>query len=324
MAYTKLSLTDGATLKAEHLEHIEDGIVKAGEQRVSDRMIHFSFDDTISSLRDLTENASSYSSAFDQPFFKALKTLHDTYGTVFSCFCFYQVLNTNDTSVVDFSLEDVTDAYADEFTANADWLRFSYHSLNGSTNLGSYTAGTAKAEYDNFITQIVRITGSVNCIDLVTRLQNFAGSKVACQELRDCACGMLGFLTGDYSETSTSGNTAYDSYTTSGYYLDSTASSFTAKKGRYFDATEQLYFYPSNLRLDNMASANVPAYMERFNTTDRYGRNQLLIMYCHENQMYKNSVVNADYTKRIAYACDWAVANGYTFGFPMDKIRQAY
>lgn len=321
MAYEKRTLVDGETpINKDLLDHMQDGIANAHK----DRMLHFSFDDTIASLQDLTENAASYNSVFDQPFFKALKTLHDTYGAVFSCFCFYQILNASDTSVVDFSLEDVTDAYAEEFTANSHWLRFGYHSLNGSMNYASGTAEKVKTDYDNFVTQIVRITGSVKCIDLVVRLQNFAGNLVSCQTMRDCACGIIGFLAGDYAEAGKTVPVSFEDYTVSGYYLSGSANKFLAHHGRYFDATEQLYFYPSCLRLDNITSANVPAYMGYFNTIDMYGRSNPLIMYCHENQMYKNGSVNADYPKRMAAACDWAVANNYCFGFPMDKIRQAY
>lgn len=313
---------DGNILEAAQLNRMVDKIVECS--RVSNKMIHFSFDDTIASLRDLTENASAYDSMFDQPFFGALKTLHDTYGAVFSCYCFYQILNSSDTTVVDFSLEDVTDAYADEFSANSDWLRFGFHSLNGSMNYSSGTADAAKADYDNFITQIVRITGTVKCVDLVVRLQNFAGNKVSCQAMRDCACGIIGFLAGDYAEAGKTLPIAFENYTVSGYYLSAPATTFLAHHGRYFDAAEQLYFYPSCLRLDNIVSANVPTYMNYFNTIDMYGRSSTLIMYCHENQMYKNGSVNADYSKRMAAVCDWGVENGYVFGFPMDKIRQAY
>lgn len=292
---------------------------------VSDKMIHFSFDDTIASLRDLTENSANYSSVFEQPFFKVLKELHDTYGAVFSCYCFNQILNSSDSSIIDFSLEDVTDAYADEFTANAHWLKFGFHSLNGSMNHGgSTTAETTKTAYNYFITQIVRITGSVKCIDLVVRLQNFAGNKESCQALRDCPCGIIGFLAGDYAEAGKTLPISFDNYTVSGYYLTQPATVFLAHHGRYFDATEQLYFYPSCLRLDNIASANVPTYMNYFNTIDSYGRSSTLIMYCHENQMFRNGSCNADYKKRMAAVCDWGVANEYTFGFPMNKIRQAY
>ena len=292
---------------------------------VSDKMIHFSFDDTISSLRDLTEKSDTYSSVFQQPFFKTLKELHDTYGAVFSCYCFNQILNSTDSAVVDFSLEDVTDAYADEFTANAHWLKFGFHSTNGSMNHGGSTpAAATKEAYNYFITQIVRITGSVKCIDLVVRLQNFAGNKESCQALRDSPCGIIGFLAGDYAEAGKTLPVSFDNYTVSGYYLTTPATTFLAHHGRYFDATEQLYFYPSCLRLDNISSANVPAYMDYFNTIDMYGRSHNLIMYCHENQMFKNGSCNADYKKRMAAVCDWGVANNYTFGFPMNKIRQMY
>ena len=310
-------------LESENEDNNES--ISSVKLNVSDKMIHFSFDDTISSLRDLTEKSDTYSSVFQQPFFKVLKELHETYGAVFSCYCFYQILNSSDSSIVDFSLEDVTDAYAEEFTANADWLKFGYHSLNGSMNYGSATdSEEVKTAYNNFITQIVRITGSVKCIDLVVRLQNFAGSKVACQAMRDCACGIIGFLAGDYAEAGKTLPVSFADYYVSGYYLATPAKTFLAHHGRYFDAEEQLYFYPSCLRLDNITSANVPTYMNYFNTIDSYGRSSNLIMYCHENQMFKNGSCNADYKKRMAAVCDWGVANDYIFGFPMNKIRQAY
>lgn len=312
-------------IKPIETENGSSSVAISAKQTVSDRMIHFSFDDTIASLRDLTEKSDTYTSIFEQPFFKVLKELHDTYGAVFSCYCFYQILNSDDSSVVDFSLEDVTDAYAEEFTANADWLKFGYHSLNGSMNYGSANeAEVVKTAYNNFIAQIVRITGSVKCIDLVVRLQNFAGSKTACQTMRDCACGIIGFLAGDYAEAGKTLPVAFENYTVSGYYLTSPATTFLAHHGRYFDAVEQLYFYPSCLRLDNISSANVPAYMNYFNTIDMYGRSSTLIMYCHENQMFKNGSCNADYKRRMAAVCEWGVANDYIFGFPMNKIRQAY
>lgn len=306
-------------------EGSNEPIISSVKLNVSDKMIHFSFDDTIGSLRDLTEKSSTYSSVFQQPFFKVLKELHDTYGAVFSCYCFNQILNSSDPSIIDFSLEDVTDAYADEFTANAHWLKFGFHSLNGSMNHGgSTTAETTKTAYNYFITQIVRITGSVKCIDLVVRLQNFAGNKESCQALRDCPCGIIGFLAGDYAEAGKTLPIPFDSYTVSGYYLTQPATAFLAHHGRYFDAVEQLYFYPSCLRLDNIASANIPTYMNYFNTIDAYGRSSTLIMYCHENQMFRNGSCNADYKKRMAAVCDWGITNDYIFGFPMNKIRQSY
>ena len=189
---------------------------------------------------------------------------------------------------------------------------------------GSTTAETTRNAYNYFIEQIVRITGSVKCIDLVVRLQNFAGNKESCQALRDCPCGIIGFLAGDYAEAGKTLPVSFDNYTVSGYYLTAPATTFLAHHGRYFDATEQLYFYPSCLRLDNITSANVPTYMNYFNTIDSYGRSSTLIMYCHENQMFKNGSCNADYKKRMTAVCDWGVANDYIFGFPMNKIRQVY
>ncbi|MBQ9786038.1 MAG: collagen-like protein, partial [Clostridia bacterium] len=288
---------------------------------VGDRLMHFSFDDTIASLKDLTDNASTYTSIFDSPFFGALKEVHDEYGAVFSCYCFYEYDVDGSTETTDdtFTLADCTDAFASEFAANADWLRFGFHSRNENTTYGAtdVTAETALTDYNDTITQLLRITGSVKCIDTCIRTQSFTGNKEVCLALRDADCGVIGFLTGDYTETGENPNID----TSTGYYLSSEAAALCGKKGRYFDYENQLFFFPSNKRLDNMGSADVTAYLELFNTADRYNRSHMMEMYAHENQMIKNIT---DYKLRLKYTAEWAVENGYEFGFTMDKINQMF
>ena len=70
-----------------------------------------------------------------------------------------------------------------------------------------------------------------------------------------------------------------------------------------------------------MGSADVTAYLELFNTADRYNRSHMMEMYAHENQMIKNIT---DYKLRLKYTAEWAVENGYEFGFTMDKINQMF
>lgn len=275
--------------------------------------LHLSFDDTIYTLKDIIDK--SYSSIFEQPFFALLKNLHDRFGAVFSCYCFldYKV----DEEII-FSLEDFTEPRSGELKENSSWLKFGLHSKDYNTNYNEGTEETAKADYNRFISQIVRITGTVESIDMCPRLQSFTGNLITCQTMRDAKCGIIGLLTSDYSETGSESNTDISQ----GYYLTDPATKFVARKGKWFDVDNQLWFFPSNLRLDNIMSFNVTDYMNKFLTIEKYGRASILIMYAHENQVFIDNSIRSDYVKRLEYCCQWAIDNGYNFDFPMNTIRK--
>lgn len=279
---------------------------------VSKRM-HISFDDTIGSLYDLYSR--NRTSLFDSPFFSVLKQLHAAYGCVFSCYCFLEYLD-NDQETVLYKLSDIPNTWATEFSANSDWLRFGFHSKNNYTNYVSGTAAQATEDYEDFITEIIRITGSVDCIDTVVRLQNFAGNLISCQSMRDASCGLTGLLTSDASEITGDGGTS------GGYYLTGTIPAKVWNKGVYYDYEQALHFFPSNKRLDNIASANLTAFLNKFLTVDKWAMGRMAIMYCHENQMfnYSTQIVGSSYLNSFNILGTWANQHGFAFRYPMDEI----
>lgn len=307
-----------ATLTKKYpVEQITIRPIDDSEGQIPGRYMHFSFDDTNRAFKDLTANANTYTSVFDSPFFGALKQLHDQYGVVFSCYCFYNVYTDSEKTTLDFCIENCTSAFADEFAENAAWLRFGFHSVDNYTIYSNVDAVQALSDYNNMITQLLRITGSVKCIDTCIRTQSFTGTKDNCVAFRDAPCGAIGFLTSDYGETGGAENFE----TSSGYYLNATQYTFCGRKGRYFDPETQLYFFPSNLRLDSLSASNIDAYLAKFNTAIRYNRSHMMIMYAHENQMFNNI---QGYVSIINKCCEWALSNNYHFMFPMDKINAAY
>lgn len=332
---------------------------------LSTKCLHFSFDDTIAAFYDIAHN--NRASIFDNAFFGALKTLHDTYGCVFSCYCFlehfslkwvsklstianpditavyflgsadgqyaantwYVYRNSAWTEFTDalrddykiFALEDMPATYAAEFSANSDWLKFGLHGKDGMVNYQSATAEEATADYNSFISSIVTITGTVECVDTVVRLQNFAGNVNVIRAMRDADLGVQGFLCSDYSETS--GGSGGSS---GGYIVSNALAIAVWKKGQIYDYAERLHFYVSGLRMDNTTSANMPAYMAKFLTPSKWEQTAMVEMYCHENQMYNasNNTLTSDYVARFESVCNWAAANGFAFGYQMDKIRMAF
>ena len=81
--------------------------------------IHFSVDDAINCFENLTRNEKKYDSAFEEPFFAWIKSLHEKYDAKVSLYCFYEKEG--------FSLADCTELFADDFKASSGWLKFGFH-----------------------------------------------------------------------------------------------------------------------------------------------------------------------------------------------------
>ena len=97
----------------------------------------FTVDDNIRFLKEITEN--HYRSIFDHPYLAMYKRLHEEFGLKIQLNLFYQMEN--------FDLSQMSDAYYDEWKANADWLKLSFHSE--MENFRPYeTSGYAKVYND--------------------------------------------------------------------------------------------------------------------------------------------------------------------------------
>jgi len=78
----------------------------------------FTVDDNIRFLKELSEG--SYHSIFEHPYPGMYRQMHEKYGLKVQLNLFYECK--------DFNLTQMTDRYRDEFIANADWLKLSFHS----------------------------------------------------------------------------------------------------------------------------------------------------------------------------------------------------
>ena len=82
-------------------------------------------DDCIWFLRDLTRQRPK--SIFDLPYLAGFKKVHDATGLKVQFNLFYRTDFFY--GMDEFTLADVTDVYKSEFQANADWIKFGFHSL---------------------------------------------------------------------------------------------------------------------------------------------------------------------------------------------------
>lgn len=90
-----------------------------------------SVDDNILWLQDINDHKDSYKSIFENPYLKVFKKAHDLYGAVVHFNIYYEF---DSEAMKDFSekrdyfnLSMMTDKFKDEFRANSDWLRLSFH-----------------------------------------------------------------------------------------------------------------------------------------------------------------------------------------------------
>jgi hypothetical protein len=100
------------------------------------KQYHICFDDTLKLFEQITTNKDTYTSIFDSPILSYLKSVHDGYGTVFTMAVFWE---STDVFEPYFNLSMATTKWKDEFIANSNWLKFTFHAWNYGTR---YTAPT--------------------------------------------------------------------------------------------------------------------------------------------------------------------------------------
>lgn len=260
-------------------------------QKSYPKFMHLSYDDEIIVLQQLTEQAPS--SIFDIPTFAFLKEMHDKYGAVFTLNLFYQYTESST-----FNLSNVTNAYANEFRNNSDWLKFAFHGYHSTVDYNTLDAATAKSHYDAVIAQIVRFASPQN-IDTIPRTSNFRGNLANARAWRDTTYGVTGFLSADDDRTIN-------------LYLGTKEIATLKECDDMYDEIEKLYFMRTDLRLDT-ATTPYDTLTTRKTDVAYRGQQDAQIIFWHATANWTDTTKS-----RIEECCKWALDNGYVFLYPMD------
>ena len=142
----------------------------------------FTVDDNIRFLKEITEG--NYPSVFDHPYLAMYRRLHEVYGVCVQLNLFYECEG--------FTLASMTDAYREEFSENAHWLKMSFHSK--LENVRPYIT----AEYDEVFSdamsvqrEIVRFAGE-SVLAKTTTLHYCLATLAGINAMKDV--GMQGLL----------------------------------------------------------------------------------------------------------------------------------
>lgn len=295
-SYSKLA---SLTIKVDDVQNIYDK--KEADAKITDvscnpKFAHFSFDDVVFCMQDITQNASAYSSIFENPFFAKLKEVHDKYGTKYSLYLFTE------------NISSYTNKFSTEFAKCSDWLKFGLH-INQKT-ASSYSATTAeqaRSDYNNFVNEIYRITGTFDSIDKCPRLSNFMGNLDSCIAMRDANAGVVGFLT------------AYDDRNS--YYLDANDSAWVFTHGRLYDYENRLTFFHTYKTIE--AQNPITVTFPRMLTAEGNNGSEYLVLMGHEYAFYDKTFHIVDtYINRLDLVSEWANNHGYLWDYPMNRAMR--
>lgn len=261
----------------------------------SQKFMHISVDDVLSIFYDLTNNADTYTSIFENDKLSIFKQLHDQYGAVFS---FYVWFNESRIESGTWNLENATDVFKDEFTENASWLKFGFH-MQGA-NLETTTATQAKTRYDNVMNELFRILGSWECFDTVPRLQNYAGNLESIKAIKNTNAGITGLLTAEDTRMN--------------YHLTQEQNDYLLTHDRLYDGDVGIHLFKTDFRIEGIADINAQfALME--SDISYVNRMNDLIVYTHAYELDDPIVLS-----KIEACCAYAYEHGYSFDYPMHRI----
>ena len=273
----------------------------------SGKYVHFSIDDVEVLLSDIKTNNGTYTSVFENETLNKLKQLHDSYGAVFSLYCYAD------------STAGLPNKFKSELMANSDWLKFGVHSKNSSTNFSSQNGTTAAQTYDQFIENMMMFCGSTDAIDRIPRLHNFSAGLEVMKALRDSDCGLIGALTAEND------NPNEQMANRKSYYLSDSQESWIKNRTKLIDIINGLVFYRTTIRTDwfNSASDWQEVYPESDGTISglleswegdakRADDMFALEIFGHE---WKENILTV-----FSEACAWLHGRGYSFDFHQNRI----
>lgn len=255
------------------------------------KQYRLSVDDNIRFLEDIHNN--KYSSIFENPYLKQMKYLHDRFQLKIHMNMFFSY--TPDS----FSLSDMEDSYKSEFEQNADWLKFSFHSLNNEPDFPYLNADvkTVLNDYTLVTENLKRIMGE-KAVSNFTTLHYVAATKQACIALHENGVkGMMGMFTADEKNIPQLS-----------YYLTNDQIQIFKKRSRWTDSETGLIFVRNDIVINN------------FKRTELMGKLQKLIgqapeyveLMVHEQYFYPDFIpYHRDFFDKLSDVAELMQKQGY-------------
>ena len=264
----------------------------------------FSLDDNIWFLQNLTLHKDEYTSMFEDPYLALLKKIHDLHGSKFHVNIYYETPRKGG-----FNLSQMTDKYKDEWKANSDWLRLSFHA-----NADAPARPYAHTDYDQAYfecervhLEVLRFAGKESLANYVTTVHCGDCTLESARAFRDL--GYRAFLS-SYKKT--------ESGVDIRMYLDSEKCEILQKFGFWYDKEEDIIHFKYNGGIQHITPEQISPRLDKqeIDTPDYLFKEICL----HEQYFYEEFFLHQpNYFEKLDTSAKWCKAHGYEPTF-MDEI----
>ena len=261
-----------------------------------------SIDDNIWFLRDIHQNDANYTSIFDNPYLGFLKQVHDEYGTKIHLNLFYETDG--------FNLSQLTDRFKPEWTANADWLRLSFHARGEFPDMPYLTAGYQQVADDcEMVKNEIRRFAGEAVMGPVTTLHWGEATVEGSRALRDAGyVGQLGYFNVD------------DDLPPVSYYLTVEQRRQLKKRFVWHDTQEGITFVRSSIVIDKKELPDIVPHLDSYANLPS-GQPPYVDFLVHEQYFYPfYEAYQPDFRDRVVACARWATEKGYQPAFLGDCI----
>ena len=214
--------------------------------RASFPRYRFSIDDNIEFLKDLGLHHEDYPSLFDHWYLAFWREMHREYGAKFHFNIYYQTDG--------FDLTQMPDKWKEEWQANADWLRLTFHALQDKPDRPYRNAEYPQIAHDfDLITGHIRRFAGEELLSKTTTIHWAECPKPAILALRDRGIeNLIGLF-------STQG---YQGVCTTGYYLSPGQCAYCDTRGAWHDTDTGLNFIRCTSVVNALALEAIPQALD--------------------------------------------------------------
>ena len=251
-------------------------------------------DDVIRCFENIYAHQDEYKSIFDDPFLGLFRELHEKYGTYVHMHIYYK----NDDG--SFNLSMFPDKYKEEFKANGEWLKFTFHAYADKPD-SPYKYATYEQvmrEGKEVEREIIRFAGK-EVMSNITATHWGNSNLAATRAIRN-----LGFQCIDgYFSFDKDGEPYVSSY------LNKEQTRHVSSRDFWVDNKEDIIFVKDDIIINEVELDEIENYMESISSKENHCFHYLLI---HEQYFYENyKDYEPDYKERIFKTVDWCHRNGY-------------
>ena len=260
---------------------------------------NFFFDDCSFFLRWIALHKPA--SLFEEMFLGRLKAIHEKYGSKFMLNLFYHDDHH------DFSISDFPADYKEEFQANKEWLRLSFHSKQEFPDRPYQHASAEKLamDYDQVYNEVCRFAGAECFIPPMVihwAITNPANFPVLKERGTKCLSG--GFMN---CRVSIDEKTPSFPVTDIGYHYEQDVTRFIVAKNLWYDKRFDMFLLNKLL----CCNYNDQDVVKRLFANLRQNRDTISLM-SHEQYSYSDYFnYIPDHLDRVELACRLATEHGY-------------